>query len=176
LVYLRGWSRSGSAAILNNMNTQRRSLGFHKFSTTMVGVTNPDPDWTRLARHVAQRRTQLGLTQSQVQAAGGPSSATIRNIEPVTQTNYRKDILASLERALRWPPGAVDRILAGDEPHPTGQPTPAENVDLAQYEVRLIEIRDNPDRSPGIRAWAAGLVEQIARLYAAVDDEARRAS
>ena len=73
-------------------------------------------NWRLLAEKVIERRTQLGMTQQDVQAAGGPSTATLRNIEGAHQTSYRRVIKSRLERALGWRVGSVDAVLAGGEP------------------------------------------------------------
>lgn len=73
-------------------------------------------DWQLLAERVFDRRTGLGMTQQDVQAAGGPAVATLRHIEGANKTNYRGTILGRLEMALGWTSGSVKRILAGGEP------------------------------------------------------------
>lgn len=142
----------------------------------MGDVTAPDErHWQQLATYVTQRRTQLRLTQAQVQAAGGPSAATVRLIESAGQTSYRPAVLAALESALRWPEGTIERILNGGEPIASPpRHAPPDREDLEHYEARLVEIRDDPDRSAGIRTWAGSLVDQIARLYAADEEESQR--
>jgi hypothetical protein len=83
-------------------------------------------DWRLLADAVIKRRTDLGMTQQDVQAAGGPGTATLRNIEGAHQMSYRGVILGRLERVLRWEPGSIDAILAGGDPTPIKtNPTPA---------------------------------------------------
>lgn len=73
-------------------------------------------DWQHLADSVVARRTSLGMTQQDVQAAGGPAVATLRHIEGAHQTSYRRTILGRLEMALGWTPGSVMQILAKGEP------------------------------------------------------------
>lgn len=85
-----------------------------------------DSGWRRLAEYVAKRRTQLGMTQGEVHAAGGPSVATMRLIEGAMQQSYRQVILGRLEEALRWQTGSVAAILVG------GEPTPVERTDTRQ--------------------------------------------
>lgn len=73
-------------------------------------------DWKRLARYITDRRAALGLTQGEVQAAGGPSMATMRNLEGALQESYRSNIIGRLEQALGWAPGSATVILGGGEP------------------------------------------------------------
>ena len=90
-------------------------------------------DWQRLGALVSERRGDLGLTQEDVRAAGGPSTATQRLIEGGHQSKYQPVILGRLETALKWERGSVRRILAGGDPvpvsdepaPPTPEPAPA---------------------------------------------------
>ncbi len=77
-----------------------------------------DRDWERLAEFARERRDELGLTQEDVRAAGGPSTASIRLIEGALQHAYQPATLRDLERALQWERGSVARILAGGDPVP----------------------------------------------------------
>ena len=60
-----------------------------------MGSMTVGSDWQRLAAHVRDRRTDLGLTQEDVRFAGGPSVATVRNIEGGAHPSYRPAILRS---------------------------------------------------------------------------------
>lgn len=73
-------------------------------------------DWDRLAEFVRERRVELGMTQEDARAAGGPSTATMRLIEGALQHSYQPATLRDLEKALRWERGSAARILAGGEP------------------------------------------------------------
>ena len=76
-------------------------------------------DWERLAMMVRERRyDDLGMTQEQVAAAGGPSTATQRMIEGARQHRYHLSTLRRLEDALGWEHGSVRRVLAGGDPAP----------------------------------------------------------
>lgn len=55
----------------------------------------------------------MGLTQQDVQAAGGPSTATLRVLERGVPQEYRAATIEPLEDVLRWERGSVERILAG---------------------------------------------------------------
>jgi hypothetical protein len=88
---------------------------FPQFSGRLAPV-GTDQDWKRLATYVTKRREELTLTQAGVEAAGGPSIASMRRIEDGEQTNYTSALLVKLERALQWGRGSADKILAGGEP------------------------------------------------------------
>jgi transcriptional regulator with XRE-family HTH domain len=76
----------------------------------------PEPDRRLLARHVRERRDELGLTQEEAAARGGPSTATLRLIENAADASYRPKSLRQLEQVLGWAPGSARAILAGGEP------------------------------------------------------------
>lgn len=75
-----------------------------------------DKDWKRLADAVRQRRDELGMTQEEVAAAGGPSTATMRLLEGALGTSYRSRTFTQLERALAWTRGTVRHVLDGGDP------------------------------------------------------------
>jgi len=125
-------------------------------------------DWSRLADLVSERRADLGMTQEDVRAAGGPSTATMRLIEGGHQSRYQPVILGRLETALKWERGSVRRILAGGDPVPVSDepartvlepaPDPADPVAvtsavviaaLPPLERRVwAEIHAHPDGTP----------------------------
>ena len=75
-------------------------------------------DWERLAEFVRERRVELGLTQEDARAAGGPSTATMRLLEGALQHSYQPATLRDLENVLQWGRGSVRMILAGGDPVP----------------------------------------------------------
>lgn len=105
-------------------------------------------DWRRLAEYVVTRRRALGMNQDDVKAAGGPSAATVRNIEGALNKSYKPHVIGRLERALRWEQGSIDSILAG------GEPTPIEAMRPAA----------EPGREPTVAELAAQLAELERKL------------
>jgi transcriptional regulator with XRE-family HTH domain len=75
-----------------------------------------DQNWDHLARLIRDRRAELGLTQREVHNIGGPSPATLYQLESGHPGSYRAHILRRLERALGWAAGSVRRALAGGLP------------------------------------------------------------
>jgi transcriptional regulator with XRE-family HTH domain len=72
--------------------------------------------WDHLGRLIRERRAELGLTQREVHSVGGPSPATLYQLESGHRGSYRPHILRRLERALGWGAGSVRRALAGGRP------------------------------------------------------------
>ncbi|SEM49799.1 hypothetical protein SAMN05660976_05280 [Nonomuraea pusilla] len=113
-----------------------------------VLVTTKTGDWQRLGRYVRERRELLRLTQQDVTSRGGPSIATIRNIEAASRDSYRGLTYSQLENALGWEHGSVDEILRGGEPaltqattpdRPAGPPQPAPRAHRATLGDVLVE-------------------------------------
>lgn len=72
--------------------------------------------WERLFRIAEARRTRLGLTQSGVQAMGGPSPAWIRRLpglEGEPSSRYAAS-MRDLDRALQWPEGTSWSLVTKD--------------------------------------------------------------
>jgi transcriptional regulator with XRE-family HTH domain len=61
------------------------------------------------------RREELGLTQADVVAQGGPSAMTLRGIENGTGAAPKAWTLASLERVLGLPRSTYDALLDGGD-------------------------------------------------------------
>lgn len=72
-----------------------------------------DQDWSELARRVRDRRTAMGLRQTDIEEAGGPSTATVRAIEQAARTNFSDRTLRELARALQWRVEVPQKILDG---------------------------------------------------------------
>lgn len=72
--------------------------------------------WERLGAHVTLAREELGLTQTELAAVAGVSIRTVQTFERGAY-RVRLPIRArSIEEALGWHPGSVERILQGGEP------------------------------------------------------------
>lgn len=76
-------------------------------------------DWIRLGRAVKARREELGMTQAELQDAGGPSTAKLREIENLRTSTLSTSKRRDLERVLGWETNSVDVVLAGGEPRNT---------------------------------------------------------
>ncbi len=76
-----------------------------------------------LATAVVERRNQIGLTQEDLANRGGPSTATIRQVETAAQDSYRPRTLFALDASLNWEQGTALRLARGE--------TTAERVRLA---------------------------------------------
>jgi hypothetical protein len=72
----------------------------------------------RLGRLIRERRKALKLTQAEVQARGGPSTATLRVIEGGKHIDFRPATAQPLESVLEWQAGSIAVVLEGGEPTP----------------------------------------------------------
>lgn len=83
---------------------------------TLSDVAATETPWHRLARYVRERREDLGYTQSELHAAGGPSVASLVLIEGAKRDSYKPQTVKRLETSLGWARGSVRDVLAGREP------------------------------------------------------------
>jgi hypothetical protein len=97
-------------------------------------------DWERLAEFVRERRVELGLTQEDARAAGGPSTATMRLIEGALQRSYQPATLRDLERVMQWERGSARMILAGGEPVPRAVTDADALVADARADARILGL------------------------------------
>jgi transcriptional regulator with XRE-family HTH domain len=103
--------------------------------------------WDHLGRLIRERRGELGLTQAEVHSVGGPSPATLYQLESGHRGSYRPHILRRLERALGWGAGSIRRILAGGLPVLDGETQPGRHL----REERTTEV--------GSIEWVTGFRE-----------------
>lgn len=150
--------------------------------------------WERVAVEVKRRRVQLGLTQPQVHAAGGPSVSMLSKIEGAKRTSYEDMALARLEKALQWAPGSIEAIRKGGAPTPlqieetpasSRNPAPASGEESPVFQAlqrylaardaevaRRIEERDSAlaKRIEEQSRQIAELTAEVRRLTANSDD------
>lgn len=73
--------------------------------------------WERLGEEVAAARIRRGYaTLAAFAAVTGLSTTTLDSIEHARKTSYGPATLATLEHALGWKSGSVDRVLRGLKP------------------------------------------------------------
>jgi len=115
------------------------------------------------------------MRQQDVQAAGGPSLATMRLIEGGLQHGYRSLILRRLEKALRWEEDSVEAILNGGQPtiasdtSPTGRPE--HRTSAPEIALRILAFFDDPEVDDGQK----DLMEAQMRLWGAQIDAEKAA-
>ena len=80
-------------------------------------------DPVRFGRVVASRRAELGMTQADVAAAGGPSDLTLRKIERGETERPDFHTLRKIEIALRWKSGTASTAFHGGLPVVEGEPS-----------------------------------------------------
>lgn len=91
--------------------------------------------WAAVADAVASRRTALGYSSQRAFAEAHPfSERTVSAIESHERHSYARATISHLERALRWAPGSVDRVLGGgdpiEQPPETSPPLPTQGEPL----------------------------------------------
>jgi hypothetical protein len=64
--------------------------------------------WEKLGAEVRSRRSELGFTQADVTARGGPAVPTLRAIENNRTERMSARLRRALEKALNWAPRSID--------------------------------------------------------------------
>lgn len=81
----------------------------------MSAVPKQSKARARLAQHMDERRTEIGLRWADVATAAGLTTEGIRNVR-YGSGEIRALTRAALERALRWEQGSISTILRGGQP------------------------------------------------------------
>jgi transcriptional regulator with XRE-family HTH domain len=152
-------------------------------------VTGDDAAAGDLGVRVRERREALGLSVAGAARAAGIARGTWISLEAGTRETHPHQY-AAIETALAWAPGSIKAIRSGGEPTPireTGPRSGTTSVTVTsqtrtiqeEWARRMEEVQaiaDNPDRSPGLRAWARAQVQQIQDIIAAAraEEEAER--
>ncbi|WP_226967102.1 helix-turn-helix domain-containing protein [Streptomyces phaeolivaceus] len=79
---------------------------------------NKDPEvWRRLGRALREARERRGWSQEELAAEAGVSKGAVQGAEAGRVPKTRMpQTLAPIARALGWPAGSVERVIAGGEP------------------------------------------------------------
>jgi hypothetical protein len=118
-------------------------------------------DWQRLARYIADRRAELGLTYVQVKERGGPSPATQSLIENGQRDSMQAATAGGYERALRWAAGSIRAVLGGTDPTPAERPASRREP---RHRVTGQTLQQMLDADPEFRAEMARVItEAMAR-------------
>jgi transcriptional regulator with XRE-family HTH domain len=109
--------------------------------TATADGSSDDPR-VRLARYIAGRRHELGLSAARAASDAGVARNTWSSAENGSR-EVRSENYAGIERALRWAPGSVAAILEGG--YPTGVAFPEVLSASAQgVEVEIDRISHLP--------------------------------
>lgn len=92
----------------------------------------------------------MGLRQGDLEARGGPSNGTVRNIEQAARDKYASRTFVQLEQSLDWPDGIVDRILDGS---------------ATQSEINEVVVRDTTPAALNLSLTPVRLVSPDGRDY-----------
>jgi len=129
-------------------------------------VATRTEDWQRLGRVVRDWREEVALTQQQIQAAGGPSTAKLREIERGDGAGTEERTKRRLEKALGWAHGSIDTVLGGGDPAPAPlrQAETGVSVPRAQgFDVEVVLVRIRRDLHADSREEIRQAAERLAQ-------------
>ena len=113
---------------------RRRRPGSHR---TREGADIAAANLVELGRLISERRSDLRLTQADVQAAGGPSPYTMNLIEHGVHPTFRASTARQLEHILIWPAGTINSMLHGSPLPTVGDSLPAISRALSDLLLQL---------------------------------------
>jgi transcriptional regulator with XRE-family HTH domain len=96
--------------------------------------------WEKLGHEVRNRRTELGLTQTEVSDRGGPSVETLRTVENNRAGRLSPRMRRALERVLQWESGSIDAVLDGSSAtpaRPQARGLPADRFAMARQVLSM---------------------------------------
>lgn len=115
-----------------------------------------DRDWTRLASAVRAVRGARDLTQEEFAAAVGISKTSLQTIERGSGFTRLPSSIYKLEAYIdEWPAGTIDRLLAGQDPAATLEPSGVASTATVGTPTIRSAVRD--------RAFAEGMPLRIAQ-------------
>jgi hypothetical protein len=111
-----------------------------------TAIADGHDDWTAVAKAFRFRLMELGLFGNKAELArrSQVSDATWRKLLdglPVTRLDRR----ALMAKTAEWPPDAIDRILAGEDPNSFGPSTRIVTLDFDSYLERLTAVEERLD-------------------------------
>lgn len=126
-----------------------------------------------LADAVKAAREDLGYSQEEVLARGGPSRDRLSAIEHARNDQYSSRVLLALEAALWWRPGSIEQILQGGAPEwepnrpssehgPRDAPRRLEQADVDSYYQFMLFI--------GRQLGRQRFTELVMRVHSELDE------
>jgi hypothetical protein len=95
---------------------------------------------SRLAQLIDERRDQLGLYWNEVAQLADITKEGLRSVRFETR-GLRPATKRGIERALRWEPGTVDRILEGGDPEEMPTASAPSDPPVSVFDVKAILAR-----------------------------------
>jgi transcriptional regulator with XRE-family HTH domain len=145
-----------------------------------VGMTPPDADLTPLGALLEEARTRKGLSKREAARQAGISEGRWRQVvtgiqkagDVAVPVNPRANTVAAMARAVDVK-AEVALAIAGFSDGEIARFAEPKAVpgDWEDRLARVEQIANNPDRSPGLRAWAGQQAEQIRLIIAAAEAE-----
>lgn len=78
-------------------------------------------NWERLGRLLSEQRGRIESNARAFADQTGLNYRLVWDLENARRTNYRVAKLAEVEKAYRWGPGSIKRVLDGGNPTPIGE-------------------------------------------------------
>ncbi|BBX30695.1 MULTISPECIES: helix-turn-helix domain-containing protein [Mycolicibacterium] len=134
------------------------------YARQLPPTSEPVVDTKSLGRAIRMRRHQLDLTQEQLAAKSGLSPVSISLVENGRQGPPQAKSIVRLEESLKWKPGAITRILSGEDPALFADDPPSAgeiSVDLARSIIHAVsQVRTDLPGQPQLAASLITMLEE----------------
>lgn len=157
------------------LSSDNLSLTAHERGEVLV-----TEDWDAVAKAVADRMTELGMTQVQLAARAQVSPQTVREIQQNFNNRQRRpQTLTALSTALDWPANHLLGLLRGEKPTNTDEQAGSEATDERHaMRAQLDELSERLnvlDRTEKAVAEIRDLLETISARLARLENERTQA-
>jgi DNA-binding XRE family transcriptional regulator len=96
-----------------------------------------------MAEAIEARAMELGLTPGTFAESAGVTRQGLAPIRRGYRRQYQAKLKLGVARALAWPPDAIDRLMAGDDPATFERPTAGE----VDYNSRIARMPEHVRRT-----------------------------
>lgn len=120
-----------------------------------------ETSWQRLARLIKARAEHLGITQSEIEARGGPSTAWVRKLRALSgpPSGRQGKMLRKVSTELGWPESTAWSLVAQDRTDWSEDMLAAEDHDLIYGRAPVTAVEPEP----------VSLVRRLTDLFRADD-------
>lgn len=128
--------------------------------------------WKRLGNLLVARRIDLNVTYRNRRAFAADTNLDYRvlyDIERARRDNYTDSTLAAIEKAYKWAPGSIQRVLGGDLPVEVAEVSASTRLPLS---VHASTSRPPSEAPEGSREWLMAAVREFCKRLSPSDARA----
>ncbi|QXC59363.1 hypothetical protein KSP35_13215 [Aquihabitans sp. G128] len=112
-----------------------------------------------MAEAIEQRRKELGMSPGDFTAATGLTGPGVMPVRKGYRRQYQDRVKLGVARALQWPPDAIDRLMAGEDPDPR-PPGPALALDSDVIGLAARAGKLSPEQRAKVEGYIEALLDE----------------